>query len=88
MSDIKHRADALGWSTTAWQEWYYVASQTGTSMESIEEAAAELNRRVAAGGQEIEASLQAIGISLEDARAMEPEELFEKLIYGLQSLGE
>lgn len=86
LADIKHRADALGWSTDAWQEWYYIASQTDTSMEAIEEAARELNQRLGEASPEFVESLNALGISLEDAKAMKPEELFEKVIYGLQDI--
>lgn len=86
LADIKHRADALGWSTDAWQEWYYIASQTGTTMEAIEEAAYELNKRLGEGSLEFVESLRALGISLEEAKAMKPEELFEKVIYGLQAM--
>lgn len=86
LADIKHRADALGWSTDAWQEWYYIANQTGTSMEAIEEAAWTLNARLGEASPEFVESLKALGISLEEAKAMKPEELFEKVIYGLQEI--
>lgn len=86
LADIQHRADALGWSTDAWQGWYYIASQTGTKMEAIEEAAKELNQRLAEESPEFVESLKALGISLEEAKAMKPEELFEKVIYGLQEI--
>lgn len=86
LADIKHRADALGWSTDAWQEWYYIANQTGTKMEAIEEAAKELNQRLEEESPEFVEGLNALGISLEEAKAMKPEELFEKVIYGLQAI--
>lgn len=86
MADIKHRADALGWSTDAWQEWYYIASQTGTQMEDIEDAAKNINEKLAAEDAEFLLALAELGISKEDAKAMKPEELFEKVIYGLQEI--
>ena len=86
LADIQHRADALGWSTDAWQGWYYIASQTGTKMEAIEEAAKELNQRLEEESPEFVESLKALGISLEEAKAMKPEELFEKVIYGIQAM--
>ena len=86
LADIQHRADALGWSTDAWQEWYYIASQTGTKMEAIEEAAQELNQRLEEESPEFVESLKALGISLEEAKAMKPEELFEQVIYGIQAM--
>lgn len=86
LADIQHRADALGWSTDAWQEWYYIASQTGTTMEAIEEAAKNINEKLAAEDSEFLLALAALGISKEDAKAMKPEELFEKVIYGLQAM--
>ena len=72
LTDIQHRADAIGWSTDAWQEWYYIASQTGTSMEAIEEAAWTLNARLGEASPEFVESLNAFGISLEEAKAMKP----------------
>ena len=84
LADIQHRADAIGWSTDAWQEWYYIASQTGTKMEAIEEAAKNINEKLAAEDAEFLWALEELGISKEDAKAMKPEELFEKVIYRLQ----
>ena len=86
LADIKHRADALGWSTDAWQEWYYIASQTGTTMEAIEEAAKNINQKLAAEDAEFLSALAELGISKEEAKSMKPEELFEKVIHGLQAM--
>lgn len=86
LADIKHRADALGWSTDAWQGWYYIASQTGTKMEAIEEAAKNINQKLAAEDAEFLLALAELGISKDEAKAMKPEELFEKVIYGLQAI--
>lgn len=86
LADIQHRADAIGWSTDAWQEWYYIASQTGTTMEAIEEAAKNINEKLAAEDAEFLLALAALEISKEEAKAMKPEELFEKVIYGLQAM--
>lgn len=86
MADIKHRADAIGWSTDAWQEWYYIAGKTGTTMEAIEDAAKDINEKLAAEDAEFLQALEELGISEDDAKAMKPEELFEKVIYGLQAM--
>ena len=88
LADIQHRADALGWSTDAWQEWYYIASQTGTKMEAIEEAAKNINQKLAAEDAEFLQALAELGISKDDAKAMKPEELFEKVIYGIQAMND
>lgn len=88
LADIKHRADALGWSTDAWQGWYYIASQTGTTMEAIEEAAKNINQKLAEEDAEFLLDLSALGISKDEAKAMKPEELFEKVIYGLQAMAD
>ena len=55
-------------------------------MEAIEDAAAELNRRLAADEPELHEALEEIGISVSDAKAMKPEELFEKVMYGIMSI--
>ena len=86
LADIKHCADAIGWSTYAWQRWYYIASQTGTKMEAIEEAARTLNARLGEASPEFVESLNALGISLDEAKAMKPEELFDKVVDGLRAI--
>lgn len=85
MKEIRDRAEALGWSTTAWQEWYYVASQTGTTMEAIEEAAKNINRQLAEEDPDFLAALETIGITEAQAKAMTPEKLFDAVITGLQN---
>ena len=84
-TEIRDRAAALGWSTSAWREWYYVASQTGTTMEAIEAAAKTVNQQLADGDPEFLAALAEIGITEKDAKAMAPEDLFDKVIGSLQS---
>lgn len=84
MADIKHRADALGWSTEAWQEWYYIASKKGVPMESLEAAAKNVNDQLAARDPDFLAALAELGITEKAAKAMKPEELFEKVITALQ----
>lgn len=84
LADIKHRADVLGWSTDAWQEWYYIANKTGVTMESIEEAAKNINDQLASGDAEFLEALEELGITEAEAKAMKPEELFDKAISGLQ----
>lgn len=85
MKDIKDRAEALGWSVTAWQEWYYVANQTGVTMEAIEESAKHINQKLAERDPDFLAALAEIGITEAQAKAMAPEELFAAVISGLQS---
>lgn len=85
-AEIRDRAAALGWSTQAWQEWYYVASQTGTTMEAIEAAAQNINQQLQNSDPDFLASLEAIGISEEQAKAMTPEDLFDAVISSLQNL--
>lgn len=83
--EIKDRAEALGWSVTAWQEWNYVASQTGVTMEAIEESAKHINQKLAERDPDFLAALAEIGITEAQAKAMAPEELFAAVIKGLQS---
>lgn len=83
--EIKNRAEALGWSATAWQEWYYVANQTGVTMEAIEESAKHINQKLAERDPDFLAALAEIGITEAQAKAMAPEELFAAVISGLQS---
>lgn len=85
-AEIKHRADALGWSAEEWQQWYFIAGKLGMKMETVEEAAMHVNQQFAVRDPAFLASLSEIGITEEDAESMRAEELFSRVMEGLQSL--
>lgn len=47
--------------------------------------AKRINEKLAEEDAEFLLALSALGISKDEAKAMKPEELFEKVIYGLQA---
>lgn len=73
-------------SRQAYQEWAYVAARSGFTIEQIGDAVVDLSKKVGEGGDNVFAALEEIGISAADAMTSTPEELFDKVISGLQGM--
>lgn len=73
-------------SRQAYQEWAYVAARSGFTVEQIGDAVVDLSKKVGEGGDNVLAALEEIGISAADAMTSTPEELFDKVISGLQGM--
>lgn len=73
-------------SRQAYQEWAYVADRSGFTIEQIGNAVVDLSKKVGEGGDNVLAALEEIGISAADAMTSTPEELFDKVISGLQGM--
>ena len=73
-------------SRQAYQEWAYVAARSGFTIEQIGDAVVDLSKKVGEGGDNVLAALEEIGISAADAMTSTPEELFDKVISGLQGM--
>lgn len=74
-------------SRQAYQEWAYVAERSGFSIEQLGQAAVDLSKKVGDGKNDtINGLLEEIGIDLADALTATPEELFDKVIAGLQGM--
>ena len=73
----------LGFSTEAFQEWDFITSQSGTSMESLTAGMKTLTNQaddLSKGGKIATESFGALGISMEDLEGLTQEEIFEKTI--------
>lgn len=75
-------------SREAYQEWAYVAERSGFSMEALGNSVVDLSKKVGSGSEDVMAALEEIGISAADAMTATPEELFDKVIAGLQAMDE
>ena len=79
----------LGFSTQAFQEWDFITSQSGTSMEELRAGMKTLTNQtddLAKGGKIATESFGALGIGMEDLEGLTPEEIFEKTIKALQGV--
>lgn len=89
--EIDKMSQKLGLSTTAYQEWDYVLNLAGTEMSSMSTGLKTLTNKLgqaASGSEEAQEMFAKLGISLDDIKKMTREELFEKAIYGFQSMEE
>lgn len=86
---IDKQSQALGLSREAYQEWDYILSQNGTSIDSMGTALKTLNTVVddaGTGSASAAEKLARVGLSLEDVQGKSREEVFEMVITGLQGI--
>ena len=86
---IDKQSQALGLSREAYQEWDYILSQNGTSIDSMGTALKTLNGVVddaGSGSAQAAEKLARVGLSLEDIEGKSREEVFEMVITGLQGI--
>ncbi len=73
----------LGVSTIAVQKWEFVAKQTGATIDDFASAAFKLGIRLSGGGDSVEKSVDALGLSLAALRQQKPEAQFDALVEAL-----
>lgn len=86
---IDENANKLGISYGAYQEWDYVLSQTGASIESLKGGMTRLNSAVdeaSNGNQDAIDKFARLGISLDDLAGKSREDIFALTIEGLQGV--
>ena len=88
---IDKQSQRLGMSSLAFQEWDYILSQNGvsidtmnTAMKSMTAAMADLDK----GGQKGKDTLAKLGITTKDLKNLKQEEIFEKAVNALQKMPE
>lgn len=88
---IDKLSQQLGLSREGFQEWDFILSQSGTSVESLKQGMKTLIRSVddltLGTGVGAEA-FQRLGIELEDIQGLTQEEIFEKVVTELQKMEE
>ncbi len=93
-SAIKETADRVDFSTTALQQWRFVAEQSGASAQTLDNALSMFSRTLgtaASGSHEAQKALARIGVTLNDLNTQSPEQIFERTreaISKLESAGQ
>lgn len=86
---IDKMSQKLGMSRKAFQEWDYVLSQNGMSIEGLESGMETLSFNIAdavANSEDALAAFEKVGLSVEDLGSMSREEVFNAVIAGLQGM--
>lgn len=86
---IDKQSQVLGLSRKAYQEWDYILSQNGASIESMSASMRTLNKvflDAKEGNKEANDAFAQLGISVHELDQMNPEEQFEALVKAFQKL--
>ena len=81
---IDKQSQALGISRKAYQEWDYILSQNGSSIDSLGTSMKTLNTAILNGKD----SVKKLGISYEQLQGMSMEEQFEAVVKAMQDMPE
>lgn len=81
---IDKQSQKIGISAKAYQEWDAVLQHSGTSINAMQSSMKKLTAAAADGSD----AFQALGISQEEAMSMSQEDLFARVIEGLQGMEE
>ena len=88
---IDKQSQKVGFSKKAWQEWDYVLKLAGSDMNTATAGIKTMTNQVDKaknGNKEAIANFKALGISLKDLKTLSREDIFEKVISGLQEMPE
>ena len=87
--EIDKASQRVGFSKEAYQEWDYVLSQNGASIDTLDNGMKKLNNTVddAINGSDAAAKrFERLGISMDDLQGKSREEIFEMTVRGLQGM--
>ena len=82
--NIDKMSQKMGISAQAYQEWEAVMQHSGTSMESLQSSMKSMANAAENGNE----AFERLGISEEEVASLSQEELFARVISGLQDMGE
>lgn len=85
---IDKASQKLGVSSTFYQEWDAVLQHSGTSMDSMSATFKKLANASQDASKDQVAAFEAVGLSMEEVKSMSAEDLFSKVISGLQGMEE
>lgn len=80
--DIDKNSQKMGISATAYQEWDAILQHSGTSMSAMQGGMLKLSKAAEKGDD----AFEKLGITQDDLKTMNQEELFAKTIAGLQNM--
>lgn len=81
---IDKQSQKIGISAKAYQEWDFILTHSGASVDSLQSSMKTLSTQAEKNASEFEA----LGISQEELQNMSPEELFERTVKALQNMEE
>ena len=94
-ADTGDRVDKLsqkiGLSRQGFQEWEYILSQNGTSIEVLQGGMKKMNKTLddaKSGNEKAAATFARVGLSLSEIKDMNPEQAFEATVKALQGMPE
>ena len=85
---IDKTSQSLGMSRKAFQEWDYILSQSGASIDSMGMTMKTLTEAIATNSAETAAGLSKLGLSAAQLQSMSAEEQFETLVKAFQEMPE
>lgn len=77
---VKDLSNEWGVSTKAVQTWSSAAKLSGSSAEDLGKSIGFMTRELGEGSKTYQASIEAVGLSFKDLRAMSPEDAFRTLV--------
>lgn len=81
---IDKNSQKMGISSKAYQEWSFIAQHAGTNLDSLRSSFRTMANQVESNSK----AFEKLGLSLDEVKEMSQEELFEKVIQGLQNMEE
>ena len=86
--NIDKMSQKLGISAEAYQEWDFILTHCGTSVEGLQTSMKTLANAAADGTDSTKAAFEKLGLSMDEVASMSQEDLFSAVITGLQNMGE
>lgn len=83
---IADLSERTGLSTDTLEEFRYISTQIGTSMEGLSSAAFMLSKNLAGDSNSVAEGVRALGLSLADLRDMKPDEQFWAIVDALAGI--
>ena len=83
---IDKASQALGLSRKAYQEWEYILSQSGATIDSLGISMKTLTNAIVDGSQDTNDALSTIGLAVSDLEGLSQEQAFEKVVRAFQRL--
>lgn len=86
--NIDKMSQKMGLSAEAYQEWDFILTHCGTSVDGLQTSMKTLANAAADGTDSTKAALEKLGLSMDEVAAMSQEDLFSAVITGLQNMEE
>lgn len=86
--NIDKMSQKLGISAEAYQEWDFILTHCGSSIDGLQSSMKTLANAAADGNDSTTAAFEKLGLSMDDVASMSQEDLFASVITGLQNMEE